>query len=166
MKKYTNKYSYVPTLHVYIDLNDADTPVAASVEFREMRQPSIKRKLKRSDEWLKQVNDLAKSLYSSMVSRGFEVTRAEPSKRSYTYYIRFQPCDRNGDLWDQTLELQIELRDHVSKTHDDIGQLSKDLFVKAFYLEDAQYKNMWELFRQLRHILDDLQDGDFSSFAN
>lgn len=162
-----NTSDLVPTLHIIIDITEytADV-VASSLEFKEMQHPSIKRKFKKSDDWLKEVNDLARSIYGSMISRKFSITKCEPSKKSYTYYIRFQPADKNGDLWDAELELQIELRDHPSETHDDLGQVTHDLFVKTYYLDDAEYKNMMDLFRAIRKILDDLQQGDFSSFMN
>ncbi len=163
MKRYTRK-TKLPVLHIIIELSETDN-IAASVDFKEMTQPSIKHKYKKSDEWLKYVNDLARSIYGSMLARKFNITKAEPSNKSYTYYIRFQPSDKNGDLWDSDLELQIELRDHTSKTHSDLGQVTSDLLVKTYYIENMQYKDMMSLFRKIRSILDDLQNGDFSSFT-
>ena len=78
----------------------------------------------------------------------------------------FQPADKEGNLWDETLALQIELRDHISDSHTDLGQVTQDLFVKTYYLNDKKYENMMSLFREVRNILTDLQKGDFSSFIN
>lgn len=164
MKKYIHSTNSVPTLHIVIDISEEGAPVAASVEFKEMHHPSVKREFKKSDDWLKYVNDMARSIYGSMISRKFNITKAEPSKRSYTYYIRFQPADKNGDLWDQELELQIELRDHVSQTHEGLGQVTENLLVKSYYIEGESYRTGWEVMKEIWKILDKLQQGDFTSF--
>lgn len=164
MKRFI-KADSIPTLHIIIQL-DPTSDIAASVDFKEMTHPNVKQKFKKSDEWLKQVNDLARSIYGSMIARKFEILKAEPSKKSYTYYIMFQPADKEGNLWDDTLALQIELRDHISDSHTDLGQVTQDLFVKTYYLNDKKYENMMSLFREVRNILTDLQKGDFSSFMN
>lgn len=160
------RFIRIPVLHIYIDLTEKTANVAASTEFVEMHHPSIKRKYKKSDEWLKHVNDLARSIIGSMQGRKFKINKVWTSKKSYTYYIRFQPADKNGDLWRQELELQIELRDHISSTHLDIGEVNSDLLVKAFYLEGKSYRDMYTLMQTIWRILDDLQKGDFSSFLN
>lgn len=131
----------------------------------ELFDPSVTCKHKKSDEWLKNLNDLVRSIIGSLQGRGFHILKAKPSKKSYTYYIVFQPVDKNGDLWDTELSLQLELRDHVSSTHSDKGSITKDLIVKTYYLEDKSYKGMLALLRELWRIFDRLQDGDFSAFT-
>lgn len=166
MKRYIRK-NKIPTLRIIIDIDAPIYNIAASDnDFVELKHPSIKKKFKQSDEWLKQVNDLARSIIGSMQGRKFNIIKAYPSKKSYTYYIRFQPADKNGGLWDQELQLQIELRDHVSKTHDDIGEVAPELFVKTYYLNGKSERDMMSLMRDIFKILDDLADGDFNSFLN
>ena len=158
------RYIKTPILHIVVELTEDNSNVAASTNFVEMKHPSVKRRYKQSDEWLKHVNDLARSIIGSMQGRHFKINRVWTSKKSYTYYIRFQPADKNGDLWRQELELQIELRDHTSSTHLDIGEVNSDLLVRAFYLEGKSYRDMYALMQTIWKILDDLQKGDFSSF--
>ena len=155
----------IPTVHIYIDYVDVIDDIAAATEFKELQHPNIKRRYKKSDEWLKKVNDLARSIIGSMQGRKFKIIDAHPSKKSYTYYIRFQPADKNGDLWDQVLEFQIELRDHISKNHPDIGPASSKLFIKAYYIDDASYRNMYEIMQALWNVMDELEIGNFSSFG-
>ena len=154
----------VPTLHIYIDLNKKSQPVAADSDFEEMKHPSVKRKYQKSDEWLKEINDLARSIYATMKGKKFNIIRAWPSKKSYTYYIRFQPADKNGDLWDCELQLQIELRDHLSETHADVGEVTDDLVVRSFFIEDTQYRSMFDVYNEVRKLLVQLQDGDLDAF--
>ena len=158
-------HNTMPTLYIVIDLTTSTVNVAAAEDdFVELKHPSIKRKFRRSNEWLKHVNDLARSIIGSMRGRKFKIVKAYPSKKSYTYYIRFQPADKQGDLWDSELQLQIELRDHVSDTHTDIGEVTPELFVKTCYLNGKKERDMMSLMRDIFKILDDLEDGDFNSF--
>ena len=168
MKRYIKASTTVPKLRIIVDItySEVQVQVAASSDFKELKHPSIKRKFKKSDEWLKQVNDLVRSIIGSMNGKKFKIIKACPSNKSYTYYIRFQPSDKNGDLWDQELELQIELRDHASKTHASVGEITNRFLVKTYYLEDKTYKDMLALMREIWRILDDLQNGDFSSFVS
>lgn len=154
----------IPTLHIVIDITDSESGVAASVDFKELKHPSGKKKYRRSDEWLDQVNDLVRSIIGSMQGRKFKILDAKPSNKSYTYYIRFQPADRDGNLWDQELEIQVELRDHRSKTHEDSGFISSKLLVKAFYLDNNLMANGYELMKEMWAIMDQLSEGDFSAF--
>lgn len=163
MKRYI--HSSIPTLHVVIELSEETRPIAASVEFKEMTHPSVSKKYRQSDEWVRNVNDLARSIYNSMIARKFDVFKSQASKKSYTYYLGFRPADKEGNLWDQELGLQIELRDHVSKTHEDSGQVTEKFIVRTFYLEGQLYSDMFKLLQQIWLILDDVQRGDFSSFA-
>lgn len=160
------KFRLFPTLHIYIDIYAEDVGVVASVEPMELRHPNIKKKYKKSDEWLKQVNDIVRSIYSGMVARKFKILKAKPSNKSYTYYFKFQPTDENGDLWDATLELQLELRDHVSTTHGDLSDVSKDIRFRTYYIEDNEYRNAMSMLKEICNIFDDLQKGDFSTFVN
>ena len=165
MKRYIK--SAVPAVKITIELSSiVDAPIAASEDFTMLTHPNVKRRYKKTDEWLKEVNDIARSIIGSMQGRNFKIIKAYPSHKSYTYYIRFQPTDTNGDLWDQILEFQIELRDHPSKSHTDLGQVSENLLVKTYYLDDEQYKNAYALMQEIWRMLDDLQKGDFSSFFN
>lgn len=167
--------STIPTLNIVVDLNINEMRVAASeellpdsdvkFEFIPMRHPNIKRKKQQSDEWLRHVNDLVISILGSMQGRKFKILEKYPSKKSYTYYIRFQPTDKAGNLWDTELQLQIELRDHVSDTHEDFGNVAKQLFVRTYYLENKSYHDMYGILREIWKILDDLQMGNFSSFG-
>ena len=167
MKRYMQCNSKsVPVMKIIVEVFDAEAKIAASDDFRELTHPSVKRRYKKSDEWLRQVNDLVRSIIGSMQGRNFKIIKAYPSSKSYTYYIRFQPTDKNGDLWDQVLEFQIELRDHTSKSHKDIGQVTENLLVKTYYLEDEQYKNAYLLMKEIWRVLDALKLGDFSSFLN
>ena len=164
MKRYIR--NSIPTLYIVIDLTTSTVNVAASDDFAELKHPSIKRKFRQSNEWLKHVNDLARSIIGSMQGRKFKILKAYPSKKSYTYYIRFQPADKQGDLWDQELQLQIELRDHISDTHTDIGEVTPELFVKTYYLNGKTERDMMSLMRDIFKILDDLENGDFNSFLS
>ena len=101
-----------------------------------------------------------------MQGRKFKILKAYPSKKSYIYYIRFQPADKQGDLWDQELQLQIELRDHISDTHTDIGEVTPELLVKTYYLNGKTERDIMSLMRDIFKILDDLEDGDFNSFLS
>jgi len=164
MKRYIK--SKLPTLHIVIELSAQSDDVAASVEFKDMTHPAVKRKFQKSDEWLQHVNDLARSIYGSMIARKFDVFKAQPSKKSYTYYLAFRPADKDGNLWDRELGLQIELRDHMSSTHDDIGEVTTKFIVKTYYLENKSYRDMSDMLREIWRILDDVQKGDFSSFTS
>ena len=149
-----------PTLHIVIEIRDADVQVVASDEFQELKHPNIKKSKKKSDWWLKQVNDIV----GSIKGRKFKILKAYPSKKSYTYYIQFQPTDREGNLWDQELELQIELRDHTSETHLDLGQVGENFFVKAYYLEDELVEGPYKLMQKIWKILDECREGNFDAF--
>lgn len=164
MKRYIR--NSIPTLYIIIDLAASTINVAASDDFVELQHPSIKKRYKHTDSWLKHVNDLARSIIGSMQGRHFKILKAYPSKKSYTYYIRFQPADKRGDLWDQELQLQIELRDHFSKTHTDIGEIAPELFVKTYYLNGKNERDMMSLMKDIFRILDDLENGDFNSFLS
>lgn len=155
---------HILTMKLVIDIKYKTTQIAADVEFKELTHPNIKRKYKKSDEWVKQVNDIVRSIIGSMQGRKFKIVKAYPSKKSYTYYIRFQPADKNGDLWDQVVEFQIELRDHRSDDHEDIGQVTEQLLVKTYYLGDKQYLDAYKLMKSVWKLLDQLSKGDFSSF--
>ena len=164
MKRVINNSDLVLTL--YVDVWDNSSQVAAAQDIPELRHPSIKRKLRQSDEWLDHVNDLVRSIVGSMKGRRFQNIEAWPSKKIYTYYISFQPTDKSGAVWDKKLTLQIELRDHRSKTHDDVGAVTENLIVKTYYLNGKTYRDMMDLYREIWRILDDLQNGDFSSFLS
>ena len=166
MKRYIRSVSdNIPTLKIIVDIYDAEAKIAASDDFIEMKHPSIKKKYRQSDEWLKHVNDLARSILGSMKGRKFNILRAEPSNKSYTYYITFQPANKDGDIWEQDLELQLELRDHVSKTHSDLGAISEKLIVRTYYLNGKTYSDMLAVLKEVWHILDELQEGNFESFV-
>ena len=158
MKRWIQSSSNIPTLHVIIELTESNIRIAASDEFEEITHPSVRRKYKKSDEWLKHVNDLVRSILGSMRGRGFHILQARPSKKSYTYYILFQPVDENGDVWSTELGLQLELRDHVSNSHTDLGQVTKNLIVNTYYLEDKSYRDMTAILKELWRIFDDLQN--------
>lgn len=153
----------IPTIHIYIDVEHAISNVAAS-EFVEMTHPSIKKKFKKSDEWLKQVNDLARSIISFINGRHFKLIKAAPSKKSYTYYIRFQPIGVNGEVLGGEFQFQLELRDHASGTHIDNGMVNDDIVVRAIYLENIEYTSRIALLTKIKDALTEMQKGNIDAF--
>ena len=153
-----------PVLKIVVNLEQDQSRIAADTEFIPLKHPNIKRKYKQSDEWLEYINNMVRSIIGSMHGRKFKIIKAYPSNKSYTYYIRFQPTDKQGNVWNQELELQIELRDHSSNTHESFGETTSRLFVHSYNLNGKTYKQLMQLMNEIWRILDDLQDGDFSTF--
>lgn len=171
MKRYISATaSQVPTLHIYVDVVCSTVSIAASEQpkfgkynlFPE--DMSISRRNKKSAAWVKTVNGLIVATIDALQSRRFLIIDAYPSKRSYTYYIRFQPVDKYGDIILEELQLQIELRDHVSHTHPSEGQVSDNLFIKSFTIENTVYPDVWTTLQEIIVILEQAQQGDISAF--
>lgn len=163
MKRVMNN-SDIKVIHVAIDIEYSQGYVAASgqEEFQKMpSHPSIKKENKKPDEWLDELNDLAESIFVAIHGRGFYLAKEWYSKKSYTYYYRFQPTDAEGNIIEETIEIQVELRDHRSKTHHEHGELASNLFLKTYYLEDNQYSNRFNLLKAIWNLLDELKKGNF-----
>lgn len=156
---------HIPKLRLIVELTDSnDAEIVAATNDDVLHHPSVKREYKKSDGWLNIVNDFIKSIIGSMQGRKFKIIKKGASKKSYTYYILFQPADQNGNLWDQELELQIELRDHRSKTHGE-GAISPKLLVKTYYIGEDAFDSTLSIMKHLWSVMDDLSLGDFSSFV-
>lgn len=164
MKRYVHNNSDVTIIRIYVNVYDDSNYVAAAGQenFDKMeKHPSINKKHKRTDAWLSELNDLAASVFMALKGRNFNIIRQWYSKKSYTYYYRFQPVDVNGQLIDKEYEIQIELRDHPSSTHEDHGLVTPNLVIKSYDLDDERYSNRIQLLKAVWHLLDELQKGNF-----
>lgn len=172
MKRYikSTESKSVPTLHIYVDIEAAIMPLAAAsgIDFDNLeifsKNKSIARRYKKSKNWLTPVTQMIRRILKSMDERGFNLISYKDSPQSYTYYIKFKPVDTEGNIINKELQLQIELRDHTSKTHTE-GKINDKLYVKAYYIENTEYPNTAEVLIAVYQILDKLQKGDFSDFG-
>lgn len=149
---------------IVLEITYKDDSIAAS-DSEPLKHPSIRKSRKKSDLWLREINNLVGSLLGTMKGKKFNIIKAYQSGKSYAYYIRFNPADKDGNLFNQELVFQIELRDHTSLTHGDKYDSSQGhLFMKAYYYDDKKYTNLFDLLTDLYKLLDELQEGNFNAF--
>lgn len=96
-------------------------------------------------EWLKYVDDLARSIISCINGNHFKLTKAFPSKKSYTYYIRFKPTNETGKISHKEFQFRLQLRESTSNK------------VPIFYLEDTEYISRIKLIRTINDLLKEMQ---------
>ena len=168
--KATDNLALIPILHIYVDVESVALNVAASsgIDFDNLeifsKNKSIARRFKKSDNWLTPVIQLIRRILKSMDERNFNLIKYKDSGDSYTYYIKFQPADEQGKIINQELILQIELRDHVSKTHAD-GAVSDTFSIKAYYIEDKEYPDTVEILTavyNLEYILENTKSENIT----
>ena len=165
MKRYI-KTKPIKIIKITIDIDYSGSYVAASgqEQFSKMLgHPSIKKRYKRTDEWLNDLNDLAASIFMAIKGRKFNLLKQWYSKKSYIYYFRFQRIDDSGNIYDQEFEIQLELREHPSKTHDDHGEITPNIAIKSYNLDDARYSNRIELLKAIWQLLDELEKGNYDA---
>lgn len=155
MKRY--KYDVIK-LSVLINLEYTPQHVAAS----EVSHPSNIRKKNRLDEIkLTILNDIVDTALSAIRSAGFEITKKYQSKRSYTYYIWFQPISDSGE---KLTPVEVEFRisgDHKSRTMQDNETYSK-VIVKSIVIGPEEYDNPAYVLQAFDEICVGLKQGDMA----
>lgn len=121
----------IPTINIYIDM-----------DFTYHRMGSCEGS---TYEWLKYVNDLARSIISCINGNHFKLTKAFPSKKIYTYYIRFKPTNESGKISHNEFQFRLQLRECSCNK------------VPIFYLEDTEYISRINLIRTINDLLKEMQ---------
>ena len=155
MKRYVRE---LPVIEILINLEYTLDTVAAA----EMNHPtSISKKKKLADYKLVILNDIVESVLSTIRGFGFDITRKHQSKKSYTYYVWFQPISETGE---KLVPVQIQFRisgDHVSRTEEDNSQYGS-VVVKSIFIGPNEYDNPVSVILAIEEMCKGLQKGDIT----
>lgn len=124
----------IPTLNIYIDM-----------DFTYHRMGSCEGS---TYVWLKYVNDLARSIISCINGNHFKLPKAFPSKKIYTYYIRFKPTNESGKVSYNEFQFRLQLRECSCNK------------VPIFYLEATEYISRIQLLRTINDLLKEMRTGN------
>lgn len=143
---------------------EVDTDKVAASE-RVKHPMNIKKRDRLSDDQLKIFNDLVDSMIAPLVKRNFKINKEYQSKRGYSYYVDFNPVNREGDPFEESVRILFRASDHDIK-HGEEGFVNEDLILKSFTLFGQTYTDPFSLQRKIIDICEHLMDGDFMYVVN
>lgn len=162
MKLRVNKVLKEYVLRVVVDVvPQYEYSVAASTAYIQDR--SIKRKLKLTKQQIEELNELVDKTLMLISSFDFKLIANYQSKRSFSYYIKFVPTDRNGDEWEYPSRIQFEIRDHISNSHMENGDASIGVKTFVFHVGGRTSFNTRGVLDSIKDTCYRLQNGDYSS---
>lgn len=126
---------------------------------------NVKKRDRLSDEQLKIFNDLVDSMIAPLIKRRFRINKEYQSKKGYSYYVDFNPVNREGVLFDESVRILFRASDHDIK-HGEEGFVNEDLVLKSFTLFGEIYTDPFSLQRKVIDICEHLMDGDFMYVVN
>ena len=162
MKRYIKTHSYAKEpkyiIEIIINTEVSESEVAAS---EKIKHPlSVKKKNRLSDDELRLYNDFIDSMRTPIISRNFIIIREYQSKKSYAYYIDFDPVDKQGQPFNGPVRIQFRFAEHNQK-HGKAENTSSDLIIKSFTFNDITYDSYYPIFKKVIDICNHLQEGDF-----
>lgn len=136
--------------------------VLETIAANEVNHPlNVRKKNKLNETKLAILNDIVDTALSAIRSAGFEITKKYQSKKSYTYYIWFQPISQYGE---KLTPVEVEFRisgDHNSKTLEDNETYSK-VIVKSIIIGPEEYDNPAQVLQAFDDMCEGLKHGDSS----
>ncbi len=162
MKRYVNSNQVHNTrylLKIIVDVYSDENVAAATY----IKDPSMKRSKKMSEDQVEELDDIIDSLISIINRYKFSLISCKQSPFSYTYYIVFTPTDDNGDEWEYSAVIQLEIRDHSRNANTEGGWVSNDRYVKLFHVGDKTCFDTSGIISEFKKICSELKKGDYSS---
>lgn len=160
MKRYVQPLKTWIEIVVYVDPSLPQDIAAVN-----LNHPHSKFKL--TDSELQVYSDFVESMISPIQAHEFKITESYQSKKSYAYYVKFYPVDKEGKILDQ-VNVIFRLAEHRSKTIDHSSNSSSNKsrrFIKSFVINDLVYTDPLAFQNRVDYLCDRLQEGDYSELV-
>lgn len=141
----------------------ADELDIAAAYFPVEIQPAMNDYLTQSQK--REYAKLVGSVLSMVDSLGYSIESYGQAMGTYSYYIRFVPCDWNGELIDELVEVTFRVSQHDPNggTNFSYNPSMKTLFAN-FQLDNVgDYEEASQLLDSVRNVLERMKSGDFSA---
>lgn len=147
----------VPKLVVTVEVDYKLTDVAA---VRCINTPdSISSKHKLDSVYEDIFDDVALTVLNTVVSYGFEVTDNYQADRTYSYYVKFNPLDYNGNRATK-FEVAFRISDHKPNMGVRRSQNPSTIVIKSINLGKYKFKDFDGVFSAVEDICKCLRRGD------
>lgn len=152
MKRYN-----IPTLEILLTIGQLDQIAAAS----KIKHPaSISKEYLLTDEQLQILNDIVDTTITNILYYNFKIVSEYQSKKSYSYYIRFKPVDKNNEPLPD-FKIVFKLANHPIKGRN-TKQPERSTFIKSFIVNDEVYTNPIEFISKIQKVCESISEGDYS----
>ena len=156
MKRQLRK-EVVPKLVVTVEVDYELTDVAA---VRLINTPNnISSKYKLDSVYEDILDDVALTVLNTVVSYGCEVTDNYPADGTYSYYVKFNPLDYNGNKVTK-FEVAFRISDHKPNMGVRRSQNPSTIVIKSINLGKYKFKNYDGVFSAVEDICKCLRRGD------
>lgn len=105
------------------------------------------------------MDNMIDTVITNIQGYDFVINNHYQSKKGYSYYINFTPCDENGNLFPNSVDVIFRIADHKNTS---FSNSAKKVMVQNFVINNKEVSTVNALINEMCYILEELSKGNFN----
>ena len=146
-----------PAIEILINIDyDIESIAASTIE----HPTNFKKQRRLSEIKLGLLNDIVDSVISCVLYHDFDILEKYQSKRSYSYYLTFQPQDAEGNKL-TPIPVKFRMGDHDQKSNDSVKP--QYVVIVSIIMGAKVFDNRFEFLQDFNTMCEGLKSGSLKS---